>query len=206
MFSWLGNESQPVTANIDHLKQYQQIVLSNDVFNDGDIICLREVSFLSQRYAGCSTDGRDDNYYACVLKCLQESNSNNDYLGSRRDIRIATVDECMRISVKTADSRLFYKPEHMGRTHAGLIILKDFINDKSVEKTFEGLLVRPRAHTNINSGNSKFTSLSGDNYKLPLMVLKHKPTAFKIHLVGEESDGKISEVEVEIDLLCEYTQ
>ncbi len=190
---WLFKEKGESSADVDKLNLYNEILSTSCSFVKGNIITLRNESFIPKDYGGCSTDINKENYYALVLSVYGKNSLDKKVLGENHDIEICTVFDNM-IQIKCVDSRLFR--EAIGAynfiNHQGLCILKDFMKDTPISSIQKGILVRPRSHINIK-------------LKQPFMIIGESVTN-DVRVIGEDINGMIYEFSVQQELLCEYSK
>lgn len=134
------------------------------------------------------------NYYGYVLSRNHKSSDAYVKLGEDQDLRVAAVQNG-QVTISNYDSRLLIRatpPENS----PGMKLLYEFINDQPIADPKLQTLVRPRAHTRLESHGIKLNGL------FIIMNMSHN----KVTVAGFSSNFHIMEIEVDSDLLCEYKE
>lgn len=196
-----------------------------------DYVQLKPYPFLKQEYGGCTSSLLTDDknkLYVYVLSIDKKIIDQNKVvpLYDNIDMRVAYINNVGKISVCCCDSRLFQIVKNCNAS----LILQEFVNDNSDYNngSFKPLvsrsMIRPRKNTELRSHGTlgKFSSFKSEVFYPQLLVLnvktlnqqkdklvidlndsQQKLRIQSVTLVGMLPSGKLEEVTVERDLICE---
>ena len=179
---------QDITADLNILEEYRNIISKTELFNVGDIVIRRDEKYLPK--SGTRFD------YGLVLSC---NDVKDDYPGKKKYIKIAILDY-RQISVILCDARVLTHATSPNVDDESFKMLKEFSDEEPITEIKSGMLLRPRK-------NSFIKGYFYDEFRMPLMAIgsyKDKYNITKVHLIGQKHNGDIQEINIDMDMLCLY--